>query len=279
MRLLLPTMLCLSVLYSCQSSVNEAQDKAQLISTEDYEIILPKEKLKGLLILFGGFPETPTDIRREFQIEAPSLAKGIGLLYMRFNQRLWLEQEEKEQLAQVLEEAFQSHDIRTAKIYLGGFSSGGNIALLLTNHLLKTTSSVQPEGVFVVDAPVDLLQLYECSQRNIESAFSDISVQESQMIVGTFDQNFGLPKDGIDRYELASPFTLYTKNLQNLNALGDSKVRLYTEPDTLWWKENRMNDYIDMNAYYLKKLSEALKAQLKHTNVQLIETQDRGFRA
>jgi hypothetical protein len=34
-----------------------------------------------------------------------------------------------------------------------------------------------------------------------------------------------------------------TENIANLKGLENTKIRLYTEPDTLWWKENRKEDY------------------------------------
>ena len=56
------------------------------------------------------------------------------------------------------------------------------------------------------------------------------------------------------------------------------QIRLYTEPDTLWWKKNRMADYDQMNAYYIKRLSESLKKS-GFRSVEYIPTQNKGYRA
>ena len=55
-------------------------------------------------------------------------------------------------------------------------------------------------------------------------------------------------------------------------------MRLYAEPDLNWWKENRNADPDQINAYYLKKLSEKLKNS-GFKQVNYITTQHKGYRA
>ena len=43
-------------------------------------------------------------------------------------------------------------------------SIGGTVALTLSDYLSKTNSPIKPNGVFVVDSPIDLYALYESSQ-------------------------------------------------------------------------------------------------------------------
>ena len=57
------------------------------------------------------------------------------------------------------------------------------------------------------------------------------------------------------------------------------KIRFYTEPDLKWWKENRKNDFEDLNAFYIEKLADKLKSEFGNTNVELIKTENRGYRA
>lgn len=57
------------------------------------------------------------------------------------------------------------------------------------------------------------------------------------------------------------------------------KIRLYTEPDLKWWKENRKNDFEDLNAFYIEKLSDILKSEFGNKNVELIKTENKGYRA
>ena len=90
------------------------------------------------------------------------------------------------------------------------------MSLLLSDYLIASESDVQPEGVFIVDSPVALLGLYENSLRNIERNFSTVSVQESEMIIGLLEPEFGKPENSIKKYEEHSVYTAKTNNIDNL---------------------------------------------------------------
>jgi len=165
------------LIYSCDILENNSSNTTQKvypnsIETDNYELIQPTIKQEGVLILFPGFPETPTRVKTEFKIVQPALNKGIAIVLMKFNQRLWLETSEKFRLASTINQLFNDHQLDSNKVFIGGFSSGGNISLLLANHLAETENIFQPKGVFIIDSPVDLLGLYEISKRNIQRNFS-----------------------------------------------------------------------------------------------------------
>ena len=246
--------------------------------TEHYELLLPRGKQVGVLLLFPGFPETPDVVKREFKIVAPAMEAGIAVALMKFNRKLWLEDDEKKELTMIIERMFAESKLERDNVYIGGFSSGGTVSLLISDYLVASQSSVQPEGVFVIDSPVDLLGLYENSQRNIQRNFSPVSVQESQMIVGMLESRFGKPEDSIAPYEAHSVYTLKTHNTKNVSHLRDVELRFYTEPDTVWWKQNRQYEYEDMNAYFIKHLADDLGEEFGD-NVAYIATENRGYRS
>lgn len=246
--------------------------------TDDYELLIPKAKQTGVLLLFPGFPETPDVVKREFKIVAPAMEAGVAVALMKFNRKLWLEEDEKVKLAATINQMFEENELEKENVSIGGFSSGGTISLLISDYLVASESSVQPEGVFVIDSPVDLLGLYENSQRNIQRNFSSVSVQESQMIVSMLESAFGKPEAGIAAYEVHAVYTGKTHNTKNVSHLKDIELRFYTEPDTVWWKQNRQNDYEDMNAYFIKQLTDDLAKEFGD-NVTYIPTENRGYRA
>lgn len=272
---------------ACYNKIKEVppHDANQIISvafdtidTEAYELIKPLGEQKGVLILFPGFPETPTKVKQEFKIVQPALKKGIALVLMKFNQRLWLDTQEKFRLASTFNQLIINNDLDSTNIFIGGFSSGGNISLLLANHLAQTENLLQPKGVFIIDSPVDLLGLYEISKRNIQRDFSAISMQESKRTVNRFDISLGKPEAGIENYEAYAPYTHKTNNIQNLAHLNNIKIRLYTEPDSQWWQENRQNEWEDMNAFSIQHLATTLTKKYGD-NVEYIATENRGYRA
>lgn len=249
------------------------------IIKEDYELYKPNKEVKAVLILFGGYPEVAKDIKREFKILDIARKNNIAVLLSNFNQKLWLEENEKHELTKSLQDIIVANQLPTDNIFIGGFSSGGVVSLLISNFIVGMKQFyIDPKGVFIVDSPIDLVALYKSSEKNIEQNFSEPSIQESTWLLETLGNNFDNPKDNIEKYEKNAVFTYITNNTSNLKKLKRTKIRLYTEPDTLWWKENRMADYEQMNAFYIKKLYESL-IQKGYESVEYIPTTDKGYRA
>lgn len=284
MKTTLSFLLILAFCSSCSNlqqveSASKRVGEYQEIIEEDYELSKPKNGGNMVLILFGGFSENTEKIKREFKFLETAKENNIAVLYMNYNRKLWMTETEKKELKKRVESIFISNNLSVKNVHIGGFSSGGNISLLLTEHLISTNSTIQPKGIFVVDSPVDLLELYKLSERNLARNYSEISKQESTWLINLFKEEFGTPDESIEKYENHSPFTYETKNISNLANLDGLKIRFYSEPDTKWWKENRNNDPTDLNAYWIEKLTIQLKKELANSSVEYIITKNKGYRA
>jgi hypothetical protein len=279
MKKLTVILLILMVFISCKNTEKEtAKIGFQEITNDNYVLIKPTENIKKTLVLFGGFPEKPEDVRREFKILQIANKNGVAVIYMNYNQKLWLEENEKLKLAELLQKIVIENKLPTNDTYIGGFSSGGNVALLISSFMIKNKAfKLKPKGVFIVDSPIDLVALYKSSEKNLIRKFSEVSIQESTWIIETLGSQFGNPNNAISKYQQYSTYTSKTNNIDNIKDLRDTKIRLYTEPDTLWWKKNRKADYDQMNAYYIKKLSEDLKNS-GFSKVEYIPTENKGYR-
>lgn len=270
-------------LNSCSKQEKGKTDNAYKIEfeevvTDDYQLIKPKSELDQVLVLFGGYPENAEDIRREFKVSEIAQENGISVLYMNYNQKLWLEDSEKKELVELLKNIFDKNQLPKTNLYLGGFSSGGNVVLLISDYLIQQGSEMAPKGVFVVDSPVDLVALYRSSEKNLERKFSEPSIQESTWLIETLGNQFGKPDDNISNYEEYAIYTSETDHFENIKHLKNIKIRFYSEPDTTWWKENRMADFDQMNAFYLQRLSKLLKkSNFKY--IEYIPTENKGYRA
>lgn len=249
----------------------------EIITTSEFELI-KAENQKGLLILFPCFPCDAKNTLNEFKISEISVNNGFSVLAMNLNELLYLKPKEKQELAEQLTKIVSDYDLPKKNIFVGGFSSGGNVSLIISDYLVKTKSQIQPKGVFIVDSPVDLFGLYKTAEKNLKLNFSEPAVAESKWIKEMLDNEFGNPDNGIANYELNSPFTLETQNINNLKGLENLKIRFYTEPDLKWWSENANNDYKDLNAFYIEKLSEKLKTEFPNNNIELIKTENKGYR-
>ncbi len=272
-------------LVSCKQNKQEKEhttsEKLEFtkIIKDDYELYKPNKEAKAVLILFGGYPETAEDIKREFKILDIARKNNIAVLLSNFNQKLWLEEDEKQKLAVQLQNIFLDYKLPKDAIYIGGFSSGGNVSLLISSFLIESNNFlIKPSGVFIADSPIDLIGLYRSSEKNIKRNFSEVSVTESNWIIEHLEENFGNPTKNIVNYENSAVFTSQTNAINNLKSLKNIKIRLYTEPDTIWWRENRMEDYDQTNAYYIKRLSETLEKS-GFDKVEYIPTENMGFRA
>jgi len=251
---------------------------SEIIKTSEFELIKAKNQ-KGLLILFPCFPCDAENTLSEFKIAEISTKNDFSVLAMNFNQRLYLNLKEKQELAEQLTKIVRERNLSEDNIFVGGFSSGGNVSLLICDYLKKNKSHIQPIGVFIVDSPIDLLGLYGTAQKNLKLNLSASSTQESAWLKNMFDKEFGNPSNGINNYEQNSPYTSKTENIENLKGLEKLKIRFYTEPDLKWWQEHAKNEYEDLNAFYIQKLSNNLTSEFGNENIELINTENRGYRA
>ena len=248
------------------------------IITKDYELVSPNVQ-NGLLILFPCFPCNAENTKTEFNILEIAVKNNISVLLMNFNQHLWLSEDEKKELESIIIDAITENNINAKNTFIGGFSSGGNVSLLLSDYFKSTGSSIQPKGIFIADSPIDLLGLYENAKKSIEKNFSETAIQEANWIVDFFDSEFGKGDTSLIRYENKSPYLSKTHATKNLSNLKGIKIRLYSEPDTLWWKENRQAEYEDMNAYYIEQLAADLNKLYGEDSIVYIKTENKGFRA
>lgn len=270
--------LALILLIGCKNETKKITAKKNEITTivnDDYELIKSSES-KALLIVFPGGGTTSKETKRDFKIVEKATNKGISVLLMNFGRHLWIENEDSQQLEKLITNAVAGNNLNTNRVFIGGMSIGGTVALTLSDYLHKTNSTLKPKGVFVVDAPIDLYALYESSQKDIlRKDFSEERLAEPKWIINYFEEEFGGKDSLLTNIQKVSPLTVKTKNTDNIKHLKSEKLRFYTEPDTLWWKEHRQTDFESTNAYTTQKTTELLSDN-NWNNVELIQTKNKG---
>ena len=266
-------LIVVTILFSCKSSISEVNH----IIDKEFEIYKVSNS-KATLVLFPCFPCDIENTKNEFPIIEEANKKGVSVILMNYNFKLYLKDSELQNLSKHFNSIFENNKLSTDNVYIGGFSGGGNVTLLLSNYLIKERNSIQPKGVFIVDSPIDLLGLYKVAEKNIISNFSSESVQEANWIIDTFNSEFGNPKDSISLYKKLSPYTLETNTISNLENLKNLKIRLYTEPDFDWWLKNRKNQKDEINSYFIEQLYNDLKIE-GFQKIELINTKNKGYRA
>ncbi len=273
MKKIFLVLIVVTILFSCKSSISEVNH----IIDKEFEIYKVSNS-KATLVLFPCFPCDIENTKNEFPIIEEANKKGVSVILMNYNFKLYLKDSELQNLSKHFNSIFENNKLSTDNVYIGGFSGGGNVTLLLSNSLIKEENSIQPKGVFIVDSPIDLLGLYKVAEKNIISNFSSESVQEANWIIDKFNSEFGNPKDSISLYKKLSPYTLETNTISNVENLKKLKIRLYTEPDFDWWLQNRKNQKDEINSYFIEQLYNDLKIK-GFQKIELINTKNKGYRA
>ena len=251
------------IITSCNSKTKRDIDndpKSEIVENEHCQIIMSSKSSNYILILFGGYGQNSDDIKREFDILDISKKNKIDLVLMNYSRNLWLEENEKFKLARIIQNTLEDNKLNDREIYIGGFSSGGLNSIHISNYILGNSKfKIDIKGLFIVDSPVDLLELHSSSKKNILRNYSDSAVKESNWLVQTLENKLGDPEKNISEYERFSVYTGKTNYIENLKNLKATKIRFYTEPDLEWWKTERLAEYEELNAYSIKKLYESLK--------------------
>ncbi len=271
--------LTLILLIGCKNESKKPTDETKEIKTvvnDDYELVKANNS-KALLIIFPGGGSTSKETKRDFKIIDKATEKGINVLLMNFGRKLWIENIDSQQLSELILNAVEENNLSTKNVFIGGMSIGGTVALTLSDYLHKNNSALKPKGVFVVDSPIDLFALYKSSQKDIlRKDFSEERLEEPKWIINYFEEEFGGKDSLLTNIQKVSPLTITTENVNSIKNLKNQKLRFYTEPDTLWWKENRQTDFESTNAFTLQKTKELL-IDKNWDNVELIQTKNKGF--
>ena len=245
--------------------------------TVDYELHqVPKSK--AVLVLFPGGGQQAIHTKKEFDILESAKAAQVSVLLMNFNRKLWLDPADAEALADVLKNALKTAQLKGQPLYLGGMSMGGNVALSLGQYLCANDPTYQPKGIFMVDSPIDLYQLYQNAQQDLANPeFPEWRLAEPRWIVRHLESDLGQGEKLLRNLETRSPFTTQTQQ-HSLPLLQQVPVRFYTEPDAQWWKENRGVGFERTNAFFIQNIHQWLKKE-GWEQLELIETEGKGYRA
>ena len=273
MKFIFCSTLLVMLSFCCKSPVQQKKT----IKGDNYELTISPSQ-KAVLVLFPCFPCDIENTKAEASFLQNIDQSGITLLLMNQNQKLFLTDEEKVSYAALLNGILDNYKVKKEKVVIGGFSSGGNVSLVLSNYLIKTKNALQPTGVFVVDSPLDLEQLYNGAKIEVEKNINEEAVGEGKFLINLFENKIGTPNENMERYKSISPYLISQSSTNNIEHLINTKVRFYTEPDLEWQKQVKQRKYEDLNAYKCEETYKAL-VKLGSKKSEFIATKNRGFKA
>jgi len=259
------------------TSCSNPKKGIKTIKDKNYELKIAEQQ-KAVLILYPCFPCDLENTKSEASFLKDIEKEGITTLLLNRNQKLFLNDAEKMEFAKELNTILDANHVEKKNVFIGGFSGGGNISILLSNYLLKTKNQIQPKGVFAVDSPIDLEKLYSNAKKDISRNIYQEGVEEARYIIAMLEKDLGKPDDNKEKYAMLSPFLLSVNSTNNITILKDVKTRFYYELDLKNQLEKTGRKYDELNAYQLEKFHEVL-TNMGAKNSNLIVTKNRGYRA
>jgi hypothetical protein len=263
--------------HNARSNQGKTEKGGQRIETSEF-VLEKSDSSSRLLVLFPCFSCNAAQTQVDFPIADLAVQEGISVMFMNFSERLWLEEKMIDSLVQIIDNALLHNNLSPKHIVIGGFSSGGNIALTLANEL-RNSSSLIPSAVFAVDPPIDLNALYTNSQRRLHRDVPISSKNEATHIIHLLQKQFDSDSLEATQIERISPFTAETKNMSQLRNLKSIPLRFYAEPDTAWWMSYNQSQPKELNAYSIKLLQNLLIDNSEDWNLEYIVTENKGFRS
>jgi len=249
-------------------------------SAWEYSVITPPGKAKGLIVFIPGFTQTAKGLLSEIEFHNIAYLYGLSTVIIPCGSKLYADGDVVKDLNDAITRVMSDHEIPKNKVILGGFSIGGSIALRYAEYCLKYKQDypLQPAGVFIVDSPVELQDLYKYCEREIGRNYSQEGVEEAKFVKNIFDREIGSPETESENFEAYSPFNLNKPYGGNIRLLQSTPVRSYHDADVLWQLANRRRGFLGMNVTMSSEMISSLMIA-GNRNAELILANGQGVQS
>lgn len=250
-------------------------------SSNYYLAIKPKSGvIKGVLVLFPGFGADAESIFPETKLQNVAYANDILTIGFNNGRKIGVDDTVSNKINLVLKHVTDQFHVDTSKFVIGGFSSGGTIALRFTEFTREKPEKfyVKPKAVFAIDSPVDIFSMMEDDEREISKNFSDIGVNEAKYITSLMNNYYGKFRENKDVYNYLSPFYKDNKGQGNEKYLTKVPTRVYHDVDIEWQLKNRRRSIYDMNCLNSSEMINRLLL-MGNAEAEFINSKNPGVRS
>lgn len=296
---LLVLVVALTLCYSCsEPSSGESTQPEKEPSAPTYQIekhlvsespmgngyylsVLPKSgNIKGVLVLLAGFGQLPEQIFPETELQDYAYENDLLTIGYAGRVKLCADEFIRTQMNEILTDVIDWFDVDPEKFVFGGFSAGGNLALRYVELCKEFPEKypVDPQGVFMIDAPIDLFHAWDTFERILSDSISDVAVQEANMVLTVLGESYGKPTENMEVYGELTPFSMNPAYGQNEIYLKDVAVRAYHDVDIPWRLINRNQSVIQQNFFVTAELINRLLL-MGNTRAEFIQTYQTGYRS
>jgi len=222
----------------------------------------------GVLFLLPGLLESPDAVIKQTTIIQEANKKQIAVVMANLslnNESFPIDDKSIELLQKMIEDFYKKNKLATNKdLYLGGFSIGGTTAL---KFFAARNNSLKIKKVFAIDPPLDMVRLRKSLLKGREKSFVSK--------IDTLNTTHKVEEVSLKELSVYNPDYTTLEMLPDYQSTG---MRIYNEPDILWWINNRGMDLSDMNVTDCAGYVNKLKQKSPENKVELILTKNRGLR-
>lgn len=233
-------------------------------------------KNEGIVVIFPKLGNTCVQTELECNVDDKFYAEGYNVLIIEYNHLLALDQNEFEILFDFMAKILPEKKNQNSKFIIGGFSSGGNIALSYSIWVKKNKKNkFIPTDIFIGDSPLDLEYLYKNKISLLSNSKNLEVIEQAKYLVNFLDYYYGDPSVNREKYLEISPY-IKSKGGKNINYILDYNIILFVEPNVSWYKKKYNYNYDNMNAFVLESFFKEVRRKSKH-RVCLIKTKNKGL--
>ncbi|MEP1096053.1 MAG: hypothetical protein ABJG78_13145 [Cyclobacteriaceae bacterium] len=282
MRIVLTTVLiCISIADCLSQNIEKIIFNEADANNGYYLAVQPsKKEIEGVLVLLPGFGQTPESIFPESKIQNVAYLHNILTIAIAGGRKLYADDSVIENLNQAFEHVKMTYSVGSDEFVIGGFSAGGTIALRYGEYCIDRSqeAAILPKGVFTVDSPVDLFDIWNYFQREIKKSYSEAGSGEAKFVSEIMIKEIGDPINERDNYSRLTPFNADLEYPGNEKFLKNMSVRVYHDVDIVWQLQNRRRSLFDSNALAASELINRLLL-LGNQNAEFMSAKQPGYRS
>lgn len=221
-------------------------------TSDDYYLVLKPstDKIKGVLVLLPGYGEKPESIFPQSKLFNVAYANDVLTIAIAGGEKLYADEQVISKLNKGLHDLLKKNPgISKENFVIGGFSAGGTISVRYAAYCAENQTNVPliPKGVFAVDSPLDLFDIWDYFQREIKKNYSEAGVFEAKMVSARMTKEIGTPETNPKKYNELTPFNHKMTEPGNEKFLKNMAVRIYEDIDVEWQLKERRRSLYDTN--------------------------------
>lgn len=247
-----------------------------------YVAVVPEqEEASALLVLLGGYGNTPQDVLDQTGIPMHAAQQGILTvipLLATGATAFGSDAASQRSLKEMIELVVAKYHMKDKDLYVGGFSIGGTCAVRYAELAVQEHHAVKPTAVFAINPPLDWERYYNAAKRVLRLSPPDQVNAEVPYMLERIEQEMdGTPTTALANYRTRSPYSFSDTAQTAIKNLIGTPIMIVSEPAIDWWLEERGYDCSYNNITDQSAMINELR-KLGNTRAVLVTTTDKGYR-